>query len=854
MKALATYKKKRRFNETPEPEGSGKAHKNHKLQYVIQRHDASHLHYDFRLEVNGVLKSWAVPKGPSLNPADKRLAVQVEDHPLAYGKFEGEIPEGNYGAGTVAIWDKGTYEPEEADGKDIEEAIDRDIEKGSLKFMLHGGKLNGSFALVRMKNGKGNNWLLIKHDDEYAIRKPYDPDAAQATTRTKSRRKEKRAIKAAAAPPSVRSGKNEKLKQTITPMMAQLDDKPFDNDNWIFEIKWDGYRAVAEVGDTPVRLYSRNGLSFEALYPRIFEALQKIKKEAVLDGEIVVMDKDDRPSFQKLQQYGENPTLPLLYYVFDCLSYQGKDITDLPLLERKKIAKSLVPKNSVIRYSDHIVGEGKEFFTHVVKLNVEGMIAKRADSTYHPGKRTRDWLKIKNHNTQEAIIAGYTAPRGGRQHFGALLLGIREGNKLKYIGHTGTGFTDLQLKEMYLKLKALERDSSPFEGKIPVNSPVTWVEPTLVCEVKFAELTDEGILRQAVFMGLRIDKSAREANHIDVAVKPEKKRALKKVVDKKPAARQKKAAKQPATKEETVKDIALKIDGHKVEFTNLNKFYWPEEGITKGNLVDYYNSMYKFILPYLKDRPESLRRNPNGIIDHGFYHKDAGDAAPGFVKTKTIYSEAANKDIEYIICNDRATLLYLNNLGCIELNPWNSTIKHLDYPDYLVMDIDPSEKNTFEEVVDTALVIKEILDKAGAKSYCKTSGATGLHIYVPMHAQYTYEQVRAFAEIIATLARQALPDTTTMERSLNKRKGRIYLDYLQNKRGQTLAAAYSVRPVPGASVSTPLLWKEVKHGLSPLDFTIFNVQKRLVKNGDLFQNVLKEKTNLKKCLAVLESM
>jgi bifunctional non-homologous end joining protein LigD len=338
---------------------------------------------------------------------------------------------------------------------------------------------------------------------------------------------------------------------------------------------------------------------------------------------------------------------------------------------------------------------------------------------------------------------------------------------------------------------------------------------------------------------------------MDVAVKPEKKRALKTKTGKTKTAAGK-TSKKSGAKPETIKDIVLKIDGHKVEFTNLNKFYWPEEQITKGNLIDYYNSMYKFILPYLKDRPESLRRNPNGIVDHGFYHKDAGNDAPSWVKHKTIFSEAANKDIEYIICNDRATLLYLNNLGCIELNPWNSTIKHMDHPDYLIMDIDPSDDNTFDEVVDAALVIKEILDKAGAKSYCKTSGATGLHIYVPMHAQYTYEQVRSFAEVIANLANQALPESTTVERSLGKRQGRIYLDYLQNKRGQTLAAAYSVRPVPGASVSTPLLWKEVKHGLSPRDFTIFNIQKRVVKNGDLFQNVLREKTNLDKCIRALE--
>lgn len=849
MASLQTYKTKRRFDHTPEPAVSRKAAKTKAtLQFVVQRHDASHLHYDFRLEAGGVLKSWAVPKGPSLNPADKRLAVQVEDHPIAYGKFEGTIPEGNYGAGTVEIWDTGTYTPETPTATP-EKEIEKQLRAGSIKFRLNGKKLNGSFALVRMKNGNNKNWLLIKHKDEFATTGKYDPDHTKAKTPAKAKTPKNRSTKRTATkttpPPatSVRGGRAEKFKHFIKPMLTQLHDKPFDDDNWIFEMKWDGYRAIAETGPKGIRLYSRNGLSFANLYPTVADELTRIKKEAVLDGEIVALDKDNKPSFQKLQQYAGHTGLPLIYYVFDCLAYQGKDLTAMPLLERKKMLKKILPASDIIRYSDHIEASGTAFFNKVTEMNMEGIIAKRADSPYTTGRRTSDWLKIKNHNTQEAIIAGYTAPRGGRQHFGALLLGIQSGKTLKYIGHTGTGFTEKILRELHAKLKPLARTTSPFTGKIPVNATVTWVEPVLVCEVKFSEITDEGIMRHPVFLGLRIDKSAAETNHMDVAVKK---------TTTKRKAKKKKAAPQPETDAEDANNTTVTINHHRLTLTNLNKVYWPDDGFTKGDLIAYYASVRKYILPYLKNRPQSLKRNPNGIHDKGFFHKDAGGTAPAWVKSIALYSESADKDIDYIICNDAPTLTYLNNLGCIEINPWNSTTRHLDNPDYLIMDIDPSDKNTFDQVIETARVIKTVLDKAGAPGYCKTSGASGLHIYVPLHAAYTYAQIRPFAELIAILTEQQLPQITTTERTLTKRKGRIYIDYLQNKRGQTLASAYSVRPVPGASVSTPLAWKEVKPGLHPTDFTITNIQKRLDKKGDLFQEVLTGRINLGKCLKALE--
>ncbi|WP_228450770.1 DNA ligase D [Chryseolinea soli] len=653
---------------------------------------------------------------------------------------------------------------------------------------------------------------------------------------------------------AVRSARD-KLTNFHHPMLAQIGDKPFDDNGWLFEVKWDGYRAVAEVNKNDVRLYSRNGLSFLDLYAPVAQELKKIKDDVMLDGEIVVLDDHSKPSFQKLQHYDENRNRPLVYYVFDCLRYKNKDLTHLPLEERKKILEKLLPKSNIIRYSDHVENEGTAFFHKVSEMGLEGMIAKRKNSTYTEGKRSNDWLKIKNQNTQEAIIAGFTEPRNSRSYFGALILGMYEKGQLKYIGHTGTGFTEKVLKEIHNLLKPLVRETSPFEEHVPVNSPVTWVEPVKVCQVKFTEITDDGILRHPVFMGLRIDKAARDVDHVDV------KKPNPKAVDKKTSPSQKNVSRKStpkklpsgkdATAEEPKDGVIKRVDGHELRLTHQGKVYWPKRGITKGDVIAYYETIYPYIIPYLKDRPESLKRNPNGIENKGFFHKDAGQAAPSWVKHIPLYSESSKKEVDYILCNDKATLLYLNNLGCIEINPWNSRVKNLDKPDYLVLDIDPSEKNTFDEVIEAALAIKEVLDKAGANGYCKTSGASGLHIYVPLHAQYDYDHARDFAEIVARLAGEKLPRITTLERSLSKRKNRIYLDYLQNSKGQTLASAYSLRPVEDATVSTPLTWKEVKPGLHPSQFTITTLAKRLTKTGDLFAGVLKEKTNLNACLKKL---
>jgi bifunctional non-homologous end joining protein LigD len=625
---------------------------------------------------------------------------------------------------------------------------------------------------------------------------------------------------------SVRSGRQNKLVTYLQPMLAQIHDEPFNDSNWIYEAKWDGYRAIAEVQNDEVKLYSRNGLSFLQLYPKVASALSKLKNDVVLDGEIVVLNEQGRPDFQKLQQYSGADTIA--YYVFDCLSFNGEDLTTRSLVERKEILKKVLGKSDVIRYSEHVAGNGKDFFNSIRLMELEGIIAKRADSTYQFGKRTGDWLKIKNQNTQETIIAGYTPPKGSRPYFGSLVLAIKQNDGYKYVGHTGTGFSNAILKELHGKLQPLITSHAPFSQKIPLHGKVTWVRPELVCNVKFTELTADGILRHPVFQGLRIDKEASEVTHLDKPVKEEKMPALK----------------QSGKSESEI----LKIGGKQVAVTNVKKVYWPGENITKGDMLQYYQKVSRYILPYLKGRPQSLKRNPNGIANPGFFQKDAGDHTPDWLKTVALRAESANRTIDYILCNDAATLLYLNNLGCIELNPWHSRTTNIDKPDYLVFDLDPSDKNPFSVVVDTANVIRDILESAGAECYCKTSGSSGLHIYVPLHARYSYDAALAFAEAVAYRTEAQLPETTTTERTISKRKDRLYLDYLQNRKGQTVASVYSVRPKPGATVSTPLLWDEVNDKLHPSQFNIFTVPKRLEKMGDLFSAVLKKGTDLKKCL------
>lgn len=873
---LEEYNKKRRFDETTEPEGKIARGKG-QLKFVVQRHSATRLHYDFRLEMEGVLKSWAVPKGPSLNPEDKRLAMMVEDHPFSYRTFEGTIPEGNYGAGEVEIWDEGTYEPlREEPGTSDDKIMLADLGKESLKFILHGKKLQGEFALVKIRTSQdGKSWLLIKHRDAFA-QEFYDAEEHVSGNSKVSALEEKKHSKARKTVPNIEEESKQKrfknyapalsgerkILDYIHPMLAQSGDKPFDDKDWIFEIKWDGYRSVAELKDGKIQLYSRNGISFAEKFTKVADALQPQKHEMVLDGEIVAYNSEGKPDFQLLQKIGENPDLSLTYQVFDILWLNGYSTENLPLLERKELLKGALLENDVVKYCDHILERGTDFFEQIRKMNLEGMIAKQATSTYTEGARTKDWLKIKFINTEDVIICGFTAPRGSRKNFGALILGRYENGELIYCGHTGTGFSDETLAELSKTLAPLIVNKSPFADVPKTNMPATWLKPKLVCEIKFTEITNDGIFRHPVFLGIRKDKGVEDIKEADAAeteiaaedvVKDKKaakpaNRKQKTVVkeqqisEEKPAKDKKVATQKPsksgeATERENSREVTS--NGITLKLTNQNKVYFPEFGITKGDIAAYYQSIAEFILPHIRNRPISLNRFPNGIDGLSFYQKDAGKEAPQWIEKTEVYSESNDKDICYLLCNSAEALAYLNNLGCIDINPWNSTVKSLENPDWMAFDLDPSEHNTFEQVIETALAVREVLDSADVDAYIKTSGSTGLHIFVPTGGLYDYEQVKNFAHIVMQKVQKMLPKFTTLERNLKKRGDeRLYLDYLQNRSGQTLASVYSVRPKPGATVSMPLFWDEVKSGLKPSDFNIFNAKDRIEKNGDLFKPVL----------------
>ncbi len=603
-------------------------------------------------------------------------------------------------------------------------------------------------------------------------------------------------------------------------------DEPFNDENWIFEIKWDGYRAIAEIQNGEVDLYSRNNNSFNLKYRPIVIALKTVDKDMILDGEIVVLDEGGRDDFHSLQNFSKAGKGQLIYYVFDLIYLAGKDLTGLPLMARKDILRNILPDIHPVRYNDHILKDGKTFYNLAKEKRLEGIIAKNIHSKYYRNKRSKEWLKLKIKKRQEAIIGGYTKPKGSRNYFGALVLGVyNDQEELEYIGHTGGGFTEEDLKQMYNRMKPLEQKDSPFIKKPKTNMPAVWLKPELLCEVEFSEWTGEGMMRHPVFMGLREDKKAENVFH----ELPHKKSNPK--TDR-------------SGKKATINSKVLKL-------TNLNKVYWPDEGYTKGDLIEYYAKISGYILPYLKDRPESLLRHPNGINGESFFQKDIAQLNAKWLKTKNIFSESNDKNIKYLVCNDEEALLYMANLGCIEINPWFSRIDNLENPDYFVIDLDPEEIE-FDKVIETAQCVKEVLDEAGAESFCKTSGATGLHIYVALGAKYDYDTVKEFAYIIARLANDKIPGITSLERSPSKRKKKVYLDYLQNRRGQTLAAPYSVRPRPGAPVATPLDWSEVKKGIKPSDFNIKNIFRRLGQKGDIFQKILSEGIDIQKCIDNLQ--
>ena len=903
--SLSKYNAKRDFNKTAEPK-AGKSKSTTKLQFVIQKHDASRLHYDFRLEMDGVLKSWAVPKGPSTDPKTKRLAMMVEDHPFDYKDFEGLIPKGEYGGGTVIVWDEGTYEPiEKIKGKKAQEKhLLKQLKDGSVKIVLHGEKLQGEFALVKTHGMGENGWLLIKHKDEFASEKDITKMdksvlsgktiAAMEKTGEKvwkdgheeelpvKEKKTTRKKTAAVTLPEVLDGDapteginvksllkkapKSKIPIGIKPMLATLVDEPFDDADWVFEVKWDGYRALAFTIKDDVQLLSRNNKQFNEKFYPIYDILKGWSLDAVFDGEILVVDGRGISNFGNIQNWRSEADGNLVYYVFDILWYDGKDLRELPLRERQAILKEILPAdNDQIRLSKVFEASGIEFFEAAQKLGLEGIIAKKADSTYTANARSSDWLKVKVHKRQEVVIAGYTKNADTSKQFSSLLLGVYEDGHLQYVGKVGTGFSDKLQKEMIQQMKALITDKSPFEELPDINKPsrfrpnppkakATWLKPELVCEVAFTEITTDGVFRHPSFQGMRMDKNAKEvirespAETAEVVETVEKKKESSKQESTKkdfhteaitpPKSKERKTLLNP--KDETQ---VRTICGHDLKFTHLSKIYWPDDKVTKRDMFNYYYKIAEYILPYLKDRPMSLNRFPGGIKSKGFYQKDVTGKAPDWAKTFA-HTTDEGKHNQYLLGDDEATLLWMASLGCIEMNPWFSRAQSPDNPDYCVIDLDPDKSNTFDQVITVAQEVKKVLDEIGVESFCKTSGSTGIHIYLPLGAAYTYDQSQMFARIIVNHVNEQLPDFTSVERMIADRKGKMYLDFLQNRPGATIACPYSLRPKPGATVSMPLHWDEVKHGLKMQDFTIFNAADRLKETGDLFKGVLSKGIDL----------
>lgn len=900
---LTKYKQKRNFKETPEPTG-GKANSN-QLHFVIQKHDASHLHYDFRLEMEGVLKSWAVPKGPSLDPSVKRLAMMVEDHPYDYRNFEGIIPSG-YGAGTVIVWDEGTYESSLIDSdnkKEQDKNLRKQLQEGNLKVTLHGKKLKGEFALVKTKGMGENSWLLIKHKDKFASAEDIlKKDKSVISKKTlqqiektsknfygSDRVKETKTVSKKAASlakrkdvkVSIKKNASEKKNKTLlkktpkvkfpsklTPMLATLVDKPFDRTGWVYEVKWDGYRALAFMNNGSAELKSRNDKSFNEKFYPIYDSIKEWNVNAIVDGEIVVLGDKGISHFGNLQNWRSEADGNLIYYVFDILWLDGQDLTGLTLMERREILKTIMPEDDRIRMSEVFTESGTDFYNAAKQNGLEGIIAKKADSTYLPGSRTDNWLKIKANKRQEMVIGGYTLNDDTSKPFSALLVGVFEKGELIYTGKIGTGFSIKTQQEMLKLFKPLITKKVPFSEEPDVNKPsrfrakpphasVTWLKPQLVCEVSFAEMTSDGVMRHPSFEGMREDKKAkdvvreREVTTKKVLTKKTKNKSDKSVTDGylRPASNKDRKTLLNPTDETQVR----KINSHELKFTNLSKLYWPKEKISKRDLINYYYQVAPFILPYLKDRPQSLNRHPGGINGPSFYQKDVTGKAPDWVETFLYHSEDDVRDKHFLVAKDEASLLYMASLGCIEINPWSSRIQKPDNPDWCIIDLDP-DKNSFDQVVEAALVTKDILDELDVKGYCKTSGSTGLHIYIPLGAKYTYEQSKEFAHVVVKLVHKELPKFTSLERAVKARKGKMYLDFLQNRAQATIAAPYSVRPKPLATVSTPLHWEEVKKGLKMQDFTIFNIMDRLKNEGDIFKPVLGKGVDLQKFIKKFNSM
>ncbi|MHB8791075.1 MAG: DNA ligase D [Desulfobulbaceae bacterium] len=819
---IKEYQRKRDFSRTTEPRGQGVAAGGGNL-FVVQKHAATRLHYDLRLEMDGVLKSWAVPKGPSLDPAEKRLAVQVEDHPLEYGAFEGNIPQNEYGGGTVMLWDRGTWEPEGNPAKEFPE--------GKLAFRLHGEKLRGSWALVQMRSRDGKpskNWLLIKHKDGEAVgeNKYSIVDERPRSVITQRTLAEIAAGKEGSAPPPdagpepdpsrLTNSRKGPLPEIIQPQLATLVTEPPAGEAWLHEIKLDGYRILAKVRGGRVTLLSRRGKDWTGKFPAVADALQALPvKQAVLDGEVVVLRPDGTSDFQALQDILQGVrTGKLVYYLFDLIHCNGFDLTRTPLLERKSLLRSLLarmlPAREIIRYSDHITSGGGEVYRQACLLAAEGIVSKQAAGGYEQ-KRSRNWLKTKCLHRQEMVIGGWTEPGGSRQGFGALLLGYYENKNLVYGGRVGTGFKQDTLRQLSTMLRKLEQHDPPF-----FNPPsgadgrgVHWVRPELVAEVEFREWTRENVLRQASFKGLRADKAPREI----VRESPAGDDAGAKLSGR--------AEPQPSLRRKRSGDAV--VAG--VRLSHPDKILYPEQHISKQALAEFYAAIGDFILPHIIRRPLSLLRCPEGREGKCFYQKHLRESLPDTLRTIPVPEKDGST--EYIVIDNIRGLISLVQMGVLEIHPWGSSEANLEKPDILTFDLDPGPDVGWPEVIAGARLLRQRLQELDLESFVKTSGGKGLHLVVPIRHRTGWQEAKAFAGAVARDLVRLHPKRFTAEMKKAKRQGRIFIDYLRNDRGATTVAAYSTRARAGAPVSTPIRWDELNRTMTPDRFRLDNLPKRL---------------------------
>jgi bifunctional non-homologous end joining protein LigD len=852
--ALSAYRAKRSPDRSPEPVGtvgSGLGR-----LFVVHKHAARQLHFDLRLEMEGVLRSWAVPKGPSYDMQDKRLAVKVEDHPLEYGDFEGTIPAGNYGAGGVIVWDRGEWVALEDPRAGLE--------KGKLLFELRGYKLHGKWTLVKIKKSE-KDWLLIKERDAW-VKQPGDqfPEESVLSGLTVEEVKagvtHASRLREALVEAGARRGSVDP--RSVEVMLAEPEDEAFTREGWLFELKLDGYRLLASTMHGEALLLTRNGNDYTGVFPEIARGVAALPvEECLIDGEVVVLDPRGTPSFALLQKRGSLSApadvrraaveLPATFFAFDLLAAEGYDVRSLPLVRRKRLLRDALPKLGPLRFLDHIERDGEAMLASVTQLGLEGIIAKKTDTPYKGG-RSSQWLKIKSERSGDFVIVGFTQPKGSRSGLGALQLADYVRGALVYAGRVGTGFNDSQLMEIHERLQSQVRSTPPCFGpvtapdaeplpsdRIPDTRTTTWVEPTLVCEVRFREWTPDGVLRHPAFLRMRGDKAPHDCERQGLSpATPEPPRD---------------AAASVAPREDLPAVPAVPVQ-KTVTISNPNKIYWPAERYTKGDLLAYYQAVSSWILPYLRNRPVVMTRFPDGIDGKSFYQKDAPEFAPEWVRTAAIWSEDTQRDIRYFVCDDEESLRYIVNLGSIPLHIWASRVGSLELPDWCVIDLDPKEA-PFSDVIRAARVLHEICESIGLPNYVKTTGKTGLHILLPLGRQLTYAQSRTLGELLARVVLRDLRDIATITRHVTKRGDKVYLDYLQNRHGQLIVAPYSVRPLPGATVSMPLTWDEVDASLNPKAFTIKTAPARMAQLGnDPVVAVLEQKPDLEAVLQRLAEM